>query len=120
MIELREQEMRGGSSDVGRSITTYLMGAACQSSQYLKEGVRRIAQAWVESRRMHKDLESSEFQAAWNKIKVSGFSHAYESLQEMANKARALGFHEDCQKVEQQEAKFREVFENPTEELDQY
>jgi len=119
-IELREQENRADSADVGRSITTYLMSYLDYSSTYLKEGVRRIAQTWVESRKMHKDLDSWEFQAAWEKIRKAGFEHAFESCAKMASQATALGFTEDATKMEDNLAKLHEVFENPTEQLHSY
>ena len=90
-IELREQENRADSSDISRSITSYSMSYQDYSSTYLKEGVRRIAQAWVESRKVHKDLDSSECQTAWDKIRNAGFEHAFQSLSGMASQATLLG-----------------------------
>ena len=98
-IDLREQENRADSSDTSRSITRYLMSCPNYSATYLKEGVRRIAQAWVESRKIHKDIESSKFQTAWDKIRNSGFQHAIESLSEMATQATLHGLTEDTTKI---------------------
>ena len=119
-IELREQENRADSSDVARSITTYLMSYQDYSCTYLKEGVRRIAQAWVESRKIHKDIDSSEFQTAWDKIRNSGFQHAIESLSEMATQATLHGLTEDTTKIVNNLTKLHEVQENPMEELHTY
>ena len=119
-IELREQEHRAGSSDTSRSITTYLMSCQNYSSTYLKEGVRRIAQAWVESRKIHKDIDSSQFQTAWDKIKNAGFTHALESLSEMATQATLHSLPEDNKHLCNIMSKFQDVLENPTEQLHEY
>ena len=119
-LELRAQEMRADASDIGRSITTYLCESSAMSVAYLQEGVRRIAKSWVESRRVNKDLDPAEFEAAWNQIKKSGFQHAIDSYKEFAAKFRALNKVADAETTEEQIAKFEEVFANPTEELEKY
>ena len=119
-IELREQEMRADKTDVARSITTYLMSCQDNSSTYLKEEVRRIAQAWVESRKIHKDIDSSQFHTVWNQIKASGFQHAIDSCTEMATEASAHGFTQDATKIGHIMAKFLEVRDNGTEQLQSY
>ena len=120
MLELRSQEQRSDSSDVSRSVTNYLNSCAHESLEYLQEGLRRIAQSWVESRKMHKDLESSEFDAAWAKIKQTGFEHAFEQFATAASKARKLGYYDEATIKEAQVAKFHEVLKKPIEKLDQY
>ena len=48
-LEQRAQENRSDASDTGRSITSYLLASAEQSCDYLKEGIRRIAQVGLGS-----------------------------------------------------------------------
>ena len=120
MLELRTQEMRADAQDIGRSITNYLSQSCNNSVSYMQEGVRRICQSWVESRRMQKDLDSSEFGPAWQASKKMGFDHALESFKQIADTAKALGYAEDAAKAVEHIAKFEEVFANPIEELDKY
>ena len=77
-------------------------------------------EAWVESRRIQKDVEEVEFLAAWEKVRKSGFEHAWDSLKEELAKARDMGYSRDAQVFEAQITKLRQVFANPTEELEKY
>ena len=120
MIELREQESRGDTSDSSRGITTYLLSCATETVAYLQEGVRRKAQSWVETRRMLKDLEPAELQAAWEKIREQGFSHAIAAKVEEAKKAKEYGYLKDATVADEQIAKFSQVQSNPTEVLEEY
>jgi len=119
-LELREQENRADSTDIARSITTYLISCQDYSANYLKEGVRRIAQTWVESRKIHKDIDPSQFQTAWDSIKISGFQHAMDSLAEMATKATLNNLPQDSLQLNNNITKFGDVLANPTEQLQQY
>ena len=67
MLELRTQEQRGDDTDTGRDLTNYLTACASETVDYLCEGVKRRCQTWVETRKMNKDLDPSEFAAAWGK-----------------------------------------------------
>ena len=114
-IELRAQEERGDQMDSCRNLTNFLNHFQDYSIDYLVEGVRRLAQSWVESRKIAPDMESSEFEAAWEKIRKEGFSHAFHAQQGLADQARQLCLEADVVKVQQTIKKFKNVFRKPTE-----
>ena len=115
-IELRAQEDRGDESDSSRAITTYLLkhGDFC-NEDYIKEGVRRLAKSWLESRKIQKDLPQRAFHAAWDGIRQQGFHHAYQHFQDVATKARTLGYFSDAGVAEEVEKKLRNVYADPAE-----
>ena len=115
-IELRSEENRGGESDISRSITRYLVKFSEHKDEaWLKEGVRRIAKSWVETRNIQKDMPQGEFHAAWDAIRKEGFSFAYTHFQNVASKARTLGYTSDANAAEETEKKLVHVFADPLE-----
>ena len=115
-IELRAEENRGDESDSSRAITRYLLKHAEFSNEsYLKEGVRRLAKSWLESRKIQKDLPQHEFHAAWDAIRREGFSHGYQHFQDVATKARTLGYTSDAQVAEEVYKKLLNVYADPAE-----
>ena len=114
-IELRAQEDRSDQMDSCRNITVYLNDFPNYSDEYLIEGVRRKAQSWVETRKMKKDMESSEFEAAWEHFRQQGFEHAYETQKGLAAQAREMGLFADAKKAEEKLKKFKKVFHSAAE-----
>ena len=119
---VRKQEKRGDQMDSCRNLTVFLNDYQNYNADYLIEGVRRRAQSWVESRKIAKDMEPSEFEAAWEKIRKEGFSHAFFAQQGLADQARQLCLEADVAKVQRTIKKFKNVFRKPAEagQLDKY
>ena len=115
-IELRAMKDRGAPRDSGRAVTSYLINYGSSPVWYLVEGVRREAESWVRTRKLHHDLPESEFEASWDQIRSTAFECAYEWCQQLLMKATQLGHHEDAQVATEMEQKFREVF-NQAEEI---
>ena len=114
-IELRAQEDRSDQMDSCRNITVYLNDFQNYSDEYLIEGVRRKAKTWVETRKMKKDMESHEFESAWEHIRQQGFEHAYETQKSLAAQAKVMGLFADAKKAEARLKKFKKVFHNAAE-----
>ena len=108
--------------DSCRNLTNFLNHCQDHDVDYLIEGVRRLAQSWVENRKIAKDMESSEFEAAWETIRKEGFWHAFQTQKSLAEQARKLGLDQDVQKAEKTEKKLRNVFRKAIEvgQLDKY
>ena len=119
---VRKQEKRGDQMDSCRNLTNFLNHSQDHDVDYLIEGVRRLAHSWVDSRKIAKDMESSEFEAAWETIRKEGFWHAFQTQKSLAEQARKLGLDQDVQKAEKTEKKFRNVFSKAIEvgQLDKY
>ena len=81
-LEFRTQENRGSQLDTGRDLTNYLVSCCDQSLEYLQVGVERRAKSWFGTRKNLKDLDSSEFEATWTKLKEEAFEHAFANLEE--------------------------------------
>ena len=118
---VRTQEERD-QMDSCRYLTNFLNECTDRDVDYLIEGVRRLAQSWVENRKIAKDMESSEFEAAWETIRKEGFWHAFQTQKSLAEQARKLGLDQDVQKAEKTEKKLRNVFRKAIEvgQLDKY
>ena len=119
-LELRAQEERSDEMDTGRGITNYLVESIENSIEYLKEGVRRKAQSWVESRKARRDLAPEEFEANWQQLKTVAFQHAKARFEDLKSWSFQAGEFQDVEVMEQHIAKLQEVARNPTEQLSQY
>ena len=101
MIEFRQQTQRAADNDTGRDLTNYLVGCIEESVSYLVCGVVRRAKAWMETRRQAKDLDPSEYEPAWAKLKLEAFDHAKSSLQKAIKVALDCKIPEDVLSLRQ-------------------
>ena len=118
MLELRSQEQRSDTQDVGRGLTNYLLEKVEQKTKdYMCSGVKRKFDSWRESRLINQDVPSVRFQESWMKIKKMGFDHANNQLEEWKVDHLKANYMEEVGNMELQVEKLKMVFDNPTEQF---
>ena len=120
VLERRVEEARGDFDDTGRNITTYLVGQVGASLDYLAEGVRRVCQSFVESRKINKDCSIEELESLWQKVKKNGFDHASAQLEAQEAESTAVSNIVGANKIFDHRVMLGQVFNQPTEKIDEY
>ena len=119
-LEKRKMEERADDMDTGRTLTNYLKEFCSCSVEYVQEGVRRQCQSWVESRKRNKDLEESEFGAAWEKIRDMAFVIAKVWFEEEILKAEKNNYTEDLVRNKELLKRLEHVRTHPVEKVEDY